>query len=105
MNIDFTTSKHGRFAVLLNGVVVFETYNLPTSQCLRLRELIEKVHDQAFEEGKICQRALGLTAAISKSKGSMGKDQQPQSVKNQQGNPCEQGGSRNVKEGEADEQN
>lgn len=69
MKIDIKKSPaSGRFAVLVNDVIQFESFSITRAEQRKLEALIERIRDEAFEEGKLCQQARGLTDAIRSSR-------------------------------------
>lgn len=81
MKIDFRKSPaSGRFAILVNDVIQFETFSITRDQARKLETLIERIRADSFEEGKLCQQARGLTDAIRSSRDRAASPPLPQSA-------------------------
>lgn len=88
MKLETKTSRNGRYAILVDGVVQFETYSITRDQWTRLNNLIMDIRDAAFEEGKKCQQALESIDATNASRRPRAEDQPLQSASIPPGNHC-----------------
>lgn len=70
MKLEFKRSSNGRFAILVNDRVQFESYSLTRDQMTKLQSVIDWVQCESFDEGRSCQQERALTNATDSSKAS-----------------------------------